>query len=44
MLKARAGEAWVDWRVSEKSLSTLLSWDRSEVGGSLCVCDLLRGG
>lgn len=33
----------MDWRVSENSLSTHLSWDWSEVGRSLCVCDLLRG-
>lgn len=39
-----AGEAGVHWRVPGNSLSTHLSWDWSEVGGTLCVCDLLRGG
>lgn len=34
----------MDWRVSGNNLSTHLIWDWSEVGGSLCVYDLLRGG
>lgn len=45
VLTARpAGEAWVDWRVSENGLSTHLSCTWSEAVGSLCVYDLLRGG